>query len=144
MFHAFTLFIWHLAVLFSSLLSAREIMWLFACVKDGCAIPYNIYIVWHDKQIYIQHFKIMKNVQPGHLHFAPAPSPSPSRRHRHRCGKGRKNLITYFLAKRTRTPRAHLAGKSTVVCSMWQHDVVAAVPAAAAAPAAAALITFSF
>lgn len=46
-----------------------EIMWQFACVKNGCAILYYFYIVWHDKQIYIQHFKIMKNVQPGHLHF---------------------------------------------------------------------------
>lgn len=47
-----------------------EIMWLFAYVKNGCAILYYIYIVWHDKQIYIQHFKIMKNVQPGHLHIS--------------------------------------------------------------------------
>lgn len=33
-----------------------------------CTIVY-VYTLWHDKQIYIQHFKIMKNVQPGHLYF---------------------------------------------------------------------------
>lgn len=42
-----------------------------ACVCEECTIHMCVcvYILWHDKQIYIQHFKIMKNVQRGHLHF---------------------------------------------------------------------------
>lgn len=40
-----------------------------------CTLVY-VYILWHDKQIYIQHFKIMKNVQPGHLYFSLHSPPS--------------------------------------------------------------------
>lgn len=52
-----------------SLLSVGEIMWPLVCVKNALYICVCVYILWHDKQIYIQHFKIMKNVQRGHLHF---------------------------------------------------------------------------
>lgn len=54
-----------------SLLSVEEILWPLACVKNALYVHMCVYINSGtiSKYMYIQHFKIMKNVQPGHLHF---------------------------------------------------------------------------
>lgn len=98
---------------FSSISGRNHVV---ACVCEESTLQYictivYVYILWHDKQIYIQHFKIMKNVQPGHLYFPVLSLALSAFRHRHRHGKGRKNLITYFLVKRTRNSSGASCGQ---------------------------------